>query len=578
LPAKHLAELWALDLASGEDFLPDMRDAAQGRLKAFRTFRSMRIAFLIGCCDHCVSLNKKPLVKMNKKPLVGIYYWTWFDCAQGGPDNKCDPLNQNHGDVGIGWMGYDANCGKLFPFSSGSVASPGVLTRSLCFWNGGDGLCYSSLDPQTATTHATFLDELDVDFVVYDITNRSKSMFPAWEYTGALNAMDGFRNYRDYAGKDIRSVFMLSLSADFGDGIEKFAWEDTGIGENGTPKAGEWIRRHIEDIGRHYEAAPDSFLLVFGKPLLLIYVSEGRNVMKMDGKSPAFHGPEGLIPSITDFDCQVTYQGSTISIHKVFTIRYAIVARDGAKDFESISHQIWPFTAFAENRLTGSFSQFSEVGYATLLAPSVGMGRDPLLFNALVDIAAQRDKQFLLIRGWNEFSTGGDEPIPNAYTIEPNTELYKHDGSPDGDAYYYFHEVKRRLARLLCVNRQTGTVMVADSNGSNVGHGPFGGVDNQKWVLRSTGDGYYWIRNVGMGTYLDIDDSGINVIHSLRNPDRIEQQWNLIPLDDPRQYKIANRAREAWILEGDPNGTNVQIGLNAGNAYQQWGLDPIHIF
>lgn len=509
---------------------------------------------------------------MVRKPQVGILYCSWFDAYDPG-DKKCD---------GIGWKEEN---GSLRPFSwpdrpTSDPSHFGLPAKSFCFWNGGQGECYSSLNPGTAEVHAAFLEELGIDFVVYDVTNRVKWCFPCPEYNGAIAAIEGFRTFRAKGWRAIRSVFMLSLTNAV-DGNEVFVFNKT-------------IKNHITDIANRFVRSPDDYLSVFGKPLLLFYVSAGENVKSEDLSGPAFHGPGNIVPTTSEFDYNITLDnGQTHSIHDFFTVRYALAAFS-PRDYELLTHQAWMFSCLSDGYPIPDqplFSRFSEVAYASVLSGGTnGPGRDIDLFNRFVNLALERDKQFLLIRHWNEFSVGGDEPFPFAYTLEPNTELYKYDTTPgNSDAYYFFYAVKARLNRILIVNRhnfssdvQPTRVLVGDPavGGNNVAHEPFGGANYQKWTVRPTGDGYVWLINVETvkpnQMYRVVDVDGNNAIHAPQDHSRISQHWKIVP-QSGGWVKVVNRAYEQtdYVLEGDPNGTNVQIGPYGGFDHQQWRIENI---
>jgi hypothetical protein len=334
------------------------------------------------------------------KPIIGMQYWNWFAHDQPG----C---------AGAGWRDN--------PFQMSNV-------RSLVFSADPNGYCYSSVDPHTAFIHAAFLDLLNVSFVIHDEANLSKSVMPSGNpiFQGELKAMEGFRHYTP---RRIRSAFMLSITC----------WAEQCHGQPGNKTEiftfNDYVKAHITEIAATYLKNADDFQLVNGKPLLLFYISQGSNVKLLNG-DPAFHGAGNIYPTETDFDYEFNLNGSTYRLRDFFSIRYAVVA-DSVFDYSKFSHELWPFTCnYGE-------STFTEVGYASLLAPRRSPNRDLNMFNQLVD--RSRDKQFLVIRGWNEFSST-DEVKGKAYTIEPNTQLHKVDTTPGNmDPWYFFNNIKQKL-------------------------------------------------------------------------------------------------------------------------------------
>jgi hypothetical protein len=169
--------------------------------------------------------------------------------------------------------------------------------------------------------------------------------------------------------------------------------------------------------------------------------------------------------------------------------------------------------------------------------------------------------------------------------------LHKYDTTPgNADAYYFFSAVKARLNRVLVVNRHQFApppspirVLVGDPapGGNNVAHEGFGGANYQKWTMRLTGDGYVWLINVETVKpkqwYRVVDiQGGNNAVHAPLDQSRLSQQWKIVPIGD-FGVKIVNRAHEHddYVLEADPNGTNVQIGRYSGYDHQQWSIDNI---
>ena len=336
-------------------------------------------------------------------PIIGITYLTWFSYDQPGA-------------AGSGWRDR--------PFNLDDV-------RSMVFSPDPAGYCYSSADPNTAFVHAGFLDQMNVSFVIIDETNFSKTTPPDQNPTFqcALKAMEGFRQYTNHK---IRVAFQLSITCWAeqchnipGDHREIFTFTDT-------------VKAHIRHIASLYLQTPDDFQRVSGKPLLLFYINKGSNVLKLDGSS-AFHGAGNIFPTPADFDYSFSLNGTVYHLRDFFSVRFAVVA-DSIFDYGSYSHELWPF------QCNYGDSNFTEVGYASLLAPLRSPNRDLTMFNRLVDNA--RSKEFLVIRVWNEFSST-DESHGRAYTIEPNTQLHKYDTTPGQmDPWYFFNAIKQKLNSL----------------------------------------------------------------------------------------------------------------------------------
>ena len=353
------------------------------------------LVFLLNFPNHVALADTKQV-----KPIVGMQYWSWFAYDKPG----C---------AGKGWRDN--------PFKLNDV-------RSLVFSPDPNGYCYSSMEPGTALVHAGFLDQLNVSFVIYDNTNFSKSVMPDDNpiFQSSLKALEGFRQYTP---RRIRSAFMLSITCwaeqcheKPGDHTEIFTFND-------------YVKAHVREIAAAYQRNTDDFQLVNGKPLLLFYINQGNNVKRLNG-TPAFHGSGNIFPRREDFDYEFNLNGSSHRIRDFFSVRFAVVA-DSVFDYSNFSEELWPFQCnYGE-------CTFSEVGYASLLAVRSSPNRNLTMFNQQVDNSIS--KEFLIIRGWNEFSST-DEDKGRAYTIEPNTQLHKHDTTPGNvDPWYFFNSIKKKL-------------------------------------------------------------------------------------------------------------------------------------
>lgn len=296
-------------------------------------FIGIILAFMLTVLSNIPSTSAR-----QAKPIIGMQYWTWFAYDKLG----CE---------GTGW--------RQGPFKINDV-------RSLVFSPDPNGSCYSSMEPRTALVHAGFLDQLNVSFVIYDDTNLSKALMPGDNpiFQGALKAMEGFRQHTP---RRIRSAFMLSIAC----------WAEQCHGRPGdkteTFTFNDYVKAHVRDIAAAYQRNPDDFQLVNGKPLLLFYINQGNNVKLLNG-SPAFHGAGNIFPRREDFDYEFNLNGSTQHLRDFFSVRFAVVA-DSVFDYSNFSHELWPFQCnYGE-------CTFSEVGYASILAPRRSSNRDLTMFN-----------------------------------------------------------------------------------------------------------------------------------------------------------------------------------------------------
>jgi hypothetical protein len=367
-----------------------------------------------------------------------MQYWTWFAY---GPEPGCleDPAQPDCG--GSGW-GVD-----IFKLRE-KTGDKEISVRSLVFGDHPSGYCYSSCDPKTGCVHAQFFDQLNVSFVIFDETNFSKSKLPEENPTfrAAQKAMEGFRQHK---GRRIRAAFQLAITC----------WAEQCHNQNGDRDGdkreiftfNEKVKAHVRKIAELYIENPDDFQLVYNReskekrPLLLFYISQGSNV-KLLNNQPAFDGKGNICPTPEKFDYEFSAKGKSYSLQKFFSVRYAVVAAN-VFDYTNYSYQLWPFQCSHKG------CKFDEVGYTSLFFPGNSSPRDSKerrdinAFQESVDDA--KEKSYLVIRGWNEFSSSGDEFGGKAYTIEPNTELHKYDTTPDKkDPWYFFNKIKEKLNSL----------------------------------------------------------------------------------------------------------------------------------
>jgi len=343
----------------------------------------------------------------NARPKVGIQYYTWFAYDRPGAQGK-------------GWRDN--------PFKSRGVRSLAISSKSR-------GVAYSSRDPRTATLHARQLDELGVDFVIFDCSNFSKTMLPQNNpiFQCAFRAMQGFHEYTD---KPIASVFQLSLTC----------WGEQCHGRPGERLErytfNRHVRSHIEAIAGLAKRHPEAFLHHLEKPLLLFYINEGSSVLAVNGDKPYFRGAGNLTPTAKQFNPKITLGRRSVPLHDLFTVRFAIVTSGFEPiDYTAFSEEIWPFQCNSEG------SEFVEAGFASLYTHRAGERSLPQ-FRRMVQDAAS--KEFLVIRSWNEFSSTDEEVgtkdgkrFARVFTIEPNTVVHQWDTTPGNeDPWHMFNGVR----------------------------------------------------------------------------------------------------------------------------------------
>ncbi len=339
------------------------------------------------------------------KPQIGIYYYTWFDYNNTG---HCDS---------DGWLN-----GSLRPFQF----DYSNLVGSLLWYY---PTCYSTNNDSTYTVHAQHLHDLGIDFVIYDNISNSKQQWVSNDniFAASVRALQNFRLASNYG---IKSVFMFSIvEADCaGCTTEHMVWDNQQYGT---------IHDHLRATLTYYRYYPDAFLIVDGKPLILIYISQGTNVY--NNGSPAFGGPYNMIPHKSQFDPLIPddyYGGGLIRLRDVFTIRYAIVADNwSGVDYNywpEVAGKVWPF------RCNGN-CMAAEAGYASVYAPN--FGRHASTFTNYLSYINYYRNPFMVIRSWNEFSTTnewhGDYPNCSVYTLEPNNRIHWYDES-NGNPWYFF--------------------------------------------------------------------------------------------------------------------------------------------
>ena len=352
---------------------------------------------------------------------IGMYYWVQ---GYGAPRWDAADDRQNWTFPDNGGVRHAFRCQEL--------------VKSCC-WRPGPDVCYCTDHIETVRRHAEILSDINVEFLIYDNTNASKFMLPHVNipWVGSMNVLT---NLRSAVQGRIKSVFMLSLT-NSDDGIEHYIGDPAYADRLGYTKA------HVEALAAVVEEFPTDFFYVKNKPLLLFYISQGSNVKLANGQ-PAFHGRDNITPTEVDFDLGIQVRGRVVPIRDVFTLRYAVQC--SAWDF-GYGEEVWPWTC------DYGLGNFKEAGYASLVRVAGDPGdeshtppntRSNHLFDFLVDKAVQRRCQYLVIKGWNEFSISGDEGDGSAttngyfkaHTIEPCTVQ-----APGGDPFFFFDRIRAKL-------------------------------------------------------------------------------------------------------------------------------------
>lgn len=486
--------------------------------------------------------------ELYASPKVGIHYMTWFD--NNGPSLGCS---------GTGWS--NATAGP-FGFANGSVVP---LTTSTC---------YSSDDPYVAGLHASLLHDMGVDFIILDETNLSKVMDPAENniFQSAKNVIYGLGAY---ATEKIQVTFQISLtcwaSACHGGtkNVEVFTYNDH-------------VKRHIEEIARLNEANPGRFVTYKEKPLLLVYLNGGSNVYASENDTtPYFNGPGALIPTADQWNPLVEVNGSSVRVRDYFTVRFTLAAYNNF-DYRPFSNEIWPFACDYGCDAT-------EAGIASLYSPAWGK-RDVAQFSRQVDATSNRD--FLLIRSWNEFSST-DEYMARSFTIEPNTKLHSVDSTPGNmDGWYFFNAIKVKLNAgkqfrirsknsSRCVSTQGGGV----SSGAALVQKDCSGSVDQRWVLNYRGAGEdRYLSIAGSTQCMDVKESSLTngadaQIYTCLGANATNQTWRITSIGAGEYKIIANHSGKCLDVRGGPSATSSQIPLQQWECFetanQVWIFDRI---
>jgi hypothetical protein len=487
-------------------------------------------------------------------PQVGAQYLTWFGLDT--PSGDC---------TGTGWRDR--------PFQLDGV-------QSLLFGSNG---CYSSNDPGTATVHADFLDQLGVDFVLFDVTNFSK-VLPASAnpiYQASTAATSGFAAYdagpiQQALGRPARArvAYQLSLTC----------WGEQchGVTDPADPNARReiftWnanVADHVDAIAAAFLAAPERFQHVDGKPLLVFYVNAGSNVFALDG-TPAFSGPGGLVPTTADFDPVLDVDGADVRLRDFFSVRFSVVAANDF-DYAPFSTDLWPF------QCSGTACNHDEAGYVSLYSTASGQ-RSLTLFDGFLANAATKD--FVILRNWNEFSST-DEFQGSAYTLEPNTVLHTVDTTPGNqDPFWYYNAVKHRLSGLVDhrVTAQHSDKCLDVAGASPAEGEPLQQYDclgrsqrNQVWhLVRRGGDDYELVaaHSDQCATVEGLDNGAIVVQRPcVASP---QQLWRVVDVGGGAfNLRSLHSDRCLDVTAADTsNGTPLQQYDCLGGANQAWAIDP----
>lgn len=481
-------------------------------------------------------------------PKVGIHYITWFD--NEGPSLGC---------AGGGWS--TATTGP-FGFPNGSVVP---LTT---------GHCYSSNDPYAAGLHASFLHGLGVDFVILDETNLSKALDPAQNrlFQSSKKVIYGLKAYTE---KKVQVTFQISLtcwaSACHGGtkNVEVFTYNDH-------------VKKHIEEIAQLHEANPGRFVIYKEKPLLLVYLNGGSNVYASENDtSPYFDGPGALIPTADQWNPLIEVNGGRVRVRDYFTVRFTLAAFNQF-DYRPFSNEIWPFSCEYG-------CETSEAGVTSLYSPAWGR-RDMGHFSRQVDAASDRD--FLLIRSWNEFSTT-DEYMGRAVTIEPNTKLHTVDSTPGNqDGWYFFNAIKVKLnagkqfrIRSKNSNKCIGTSDGSISNGATLVQKDCANSPDQRWVLNFHGAGEdRYLSIAGSSQCMDIKEAssanGADAqIYACLGSSATNQTWQVVSVGAEEYKIVAKHSDKCLDVRGGLAAMSSHVPLQQwdclGNANQVWILDRL---
>lgn len=342
------------------------------------------------------------------KPAIGIHYNTWFyGNFYGNAVRNADGYCSGH------------------PWNTNPLWLP--ETKSLLFAENPNGYCYSDFDASTADVHAAWLSHLNVDYVIYDVTNESKNASVASDpsYQGALTTM---RRFSTYGPHPIRNVFMFSATSWAGDCAVKGTCAPS-IGEKTeiftlTPSMIE----HFEDLYQRYQTDPTPFVTLEGKPLMLVYLNRGNNVYDPATGLQYFTGPGKYIPGPGQFNPEITkLNADKIRLQDAFTVRYALWGE--RTDFQKISNKIWMWDC--------QQCQFTEASFAGLFNSTLKFRDLAQLKSGLLEGLS---KTTVIMSPWNSFSGSGDEQGPYSVTLEPNTTLYKVDSTPGNNNPYFFYD------------------------------------------------------------------------------------------------------------------------------------------
>ncbi|MFD2116703.1 RICIN domain-containing protein [Paenibacillus yanchengensis] len=121
------------------------------------------------------------------------------------------------------------------------------------------------------------------------------------------------------------------------------------------------------------------------------------------------------------------------------------------------------------------------------------------------------------------------------------------------------------------------------SNGAHVVQWNDEDVNDQKWYIRSTGDGYKYIINVESGDYLDVSEAsllpGDKVIQWPYNGGW-NQQWKIVAADEDGSYYIINRGSGLYLdtaYSSLSNGAQIVQQDFSDDYSQRWFIKLVYL-
>lgn len=287
--------------------------------------------------------------------------------------------------------------------------------------------------PETAHRHAHWLRNLGVDFVVFDCSNVTKMSDPDANgiFQASRRAIEGFRSNQ---ADRIKVAYQLSLTCwqqqchanvDAPHNRELYTWNDH-------------VRNHVESIYAAYLSNPDVFETVptdGNKPLLIFYCNTGRDVYDPNAPDkqywPFNNDLREHYPRWPAFNERVS---TGELVRNLFSVRFSLHCPVDSNF--SDAPEIWPFQCDTEGSI------FNEAGYAALRVGN--RSRNIAAFDRMVE--ASREKSYLILRCFNEFSTTDEDYRDgHVYTMEVNNRLHHHD-EQGGDPWFHWNRMRTKLA------------------------------------------------------------------------------------------------------------------------------------